>query len=120
MNKNLKLFLFMLSGLIVGFINGIFGGGGGMLCVPLFKMFLNLEDKKAHATAVLVMAIISIPTLIIYITTISTNYYHAIMLSLGVLVGGLIGSVLLKKLKNDVINIIFIVIMLVAGIKMLF
>lgn len=120
MNKNLKLILFLLSALIVGFINGIFGGGGGMLCVPIFKLFLGLDDKKAHASAVLVMAIISIPTLIIYITTIHINIVSAIFLSLGVLLGGLVGGALLKNLKNDVINIIFIIIMLVAGLKMIF
>ena len=120
MNKNLIVILFLLSAVVVGFINGIFGGGGGMLCVPLLKMFLGLDDKKAHASAVLVMAIISIPTLIIYITTIQISWISAIFLSLGVLFGGLIGGALLKKLKNDVINIIFIIIMFVAGFKMIF
>ena len=112
MNKNLKLILFLLSAVMVGFINGMFGGGGGMLCVPLLKLFLGLDDKKAHASAVLVMAIISIPTLIIYITTIHINWISAIFLSFGVVFGGLIGGSLLKKLNNEVINIIFIIIML--------
>ncbi len=120
MNKNLKLILFIISAVAVGFINGMFGGGGGMLCVPLLKMFLNLDDKKAHASAVLVMAIISIPTLIIYITTIPINWASAIFLTIGVVIGGIIGGALLKKMKNDVINIIFIIIMFVAGIKMIF
>lgn len=91
-----------------------------MLCVPIFKYFLNLEDKKAHATAVLVMAIISIPTLIVYITTIQFNFLQTFYLTIGVLAGGLIGAKLLKTLNNQTINIIFIAIMISAGIKMLF
>ena len=115
-----KKVLFLFSALFVGFINGLFGGGGGMLCVPLLKIFLDLEDKEAHATAVLIMALISIPTLIIYITTLTFNLSNALFLSFGVLGGGIIGSFILNKINNKTLNIIFILITLLAGIRMLF
>lgn len=120
MNEKLKFYLFLFSSIFVGIINGLFGGGGGMLCVPFLKLFLNLEDKKAHATAVLIMAIISIPTLIVYITTISFNFSQTLFLTIGVLIGGLVGAKLLKNMNNQTINIMFIIIMIVAGVKMLF
>ena len=120
MNENLKCYLFILSSIFVGIINGLFGGGGGMLCVPILKFFLDLEDKEAHATAVFIMAIISIPTLIVYITSISFNFFQTFSLTIGVLVGGLIGAKLLKTLNNKTINILFIAVMIIAGVKMLF
>ena len=91
-----------------------------MICVPILKFLLGLEDKKSHATTVFIMAIISIPTLVVYITSISFNFLNALLLSFGVLVGGLIGSQLLKKLNNETLNIIFILLMFISGIKMIF
>lgn len=120
MKTKLKLFCFFLASIFVGIINGIFGGGGGMLCVPLLKILLDLNDKQAHATTVLVMAIISIPTLIVYITVQSFSLVNAIFLTLGVFIGGIIGSKILNKISNQALNIIFIAIMFFAGIKMIF
>lgn len=120
MSNKLKLLLFFVSSAIVGIINGIFGGGGGMICVPLLKLLLGLNDKQSHASSVLVMAIISIPTIVVYITTQTFNWGNVIMLTIGVLIGGLIGTKLLKDLNNETINIIFIFLMFSAGIKMLF
>ena len=91
-----------------------------MLCVPLLKILLDLNDKQAHATTVLVMAIISIPTLIVYITVQSFSLVNAIFLTLGVFIGGIIGSKILNKISNQALNIIFIAIMFFAGIKMIF
>jgi len=120
MKNKIKYFAFFISSAFVGFINGIFGGGGGLICVPILKKLLKLTDKQAHATAVLIMSIISIPTVIIYITTISINWWQTLLITFGVLIGGLIGAVFLKKINNKTINIIFIIIMFCAGIKMLF
>lgn len=91
-----------------------------MLCVPILKLFLDLEDKEAHATTVLIMAIISVPTLIIYITTLPVNWANTAIVTFGVIIGGFVGSKLLKKLSNETINIAFIVLMFLAGVKMLF
>ena len=115
-----RLILFLVFSMVIGAINGIFGGGGGMLCVPLLKWLLKLDDKSSHATTVLIMAIISVPTLIVYITTLPFDLTSVTFVTLGVVVGGFIGSKLLKKLSNDTINIAFIILMFLASLKMIF
>lgn len=114
-SKNLVLF-FILS-CFVGAINGIFGGGGGILCIPIFKKILKLSDKQAHATAVLVMSIISIPTLIIYITTLHFQFSQLIYVTIGSLVGGLIGTNLLGKLSDKTLNLLYILVLVLSAIK---
>ena len=42
----------IFSGGLTGFINGFFGGGGGMVCVPVLTGALKLSQKQAHATAI--------------------------------------------------------------------
>lgn len=117
--KRKYIIFFILSG-IIGLINGLFGGGGGILCIPVLKKLLKMEDREAHATAVLVMAIVSIPTLIIYLSTIQFNFSEVIFVTLGSLIGGLIGILLLKKFSNKVINILYIIVLFACAIKCFF
>lgn len=91
-----------------------------MLCVPVLKWLLGLEDKESHATTILIMSLISVPTLIVYITTLPFDLISVLFVSLGVVIGGFIGSKLLKNLSNDTINIAFIILMFLAGLKMVF
>ena len=115
-----NLILSIVSGILVGFINGFFGGGGGMIVVPLFIFLLELEEKTAHASSIFVILPLSITSAIIYITKGSVNLVNLSVVSIGVIAGGILGSILLKKLNNVVIRIIFSVIMVIAGIKLMF
>lgn len=114
-----KLFL-VIAGTLTGVCNGLFGGGGGMITVPVLTMLCGYEPKKAHATAIAVILPVSVISAIIYIV----KGYFELKLSLsvgaGIIVGGLLGAVLLKKFSNSVIEKIFAVLMLVAGVKLLF
>lgn len=115
--KNLKS---ALSGLATGAVNGLFGGGGGMVAVPLLKNLLGYNEKKSHATAILVIAPVCAASAIIYIIS---GYFRAdvvIPAAIGAVAGGFIGAKLLGVLPEFVINIIFTAAMLAAGVRMLF
>ena len=120
MDEKKKTITFFIFAVVVGIINGLFGGGGGMLCVPVFRNILGLEDKQSHATAVLVMSIVSIPTLIVYLSSLPFRADVGIMITIGSLVGGIVGSVALKKINNKLLNILFIIVLIASGIKMFF
>ena len=111
--------LCIIVGLALGFVNGFLGGGGGMLCVPLLVFAIGLSDKKAHATAILIMLPISIVSFVVYAFTMQIEWTSAIWVTIGSIVGGLVGSLLLKKLSNSWLRAIFAVIMIVAGVRML-
>ena len=120
MKQWVKKTVMVIGGLGVGFANGFFGGGGGMLCVPLLDKLLKEKTKVAHATAMLIILPISIASAITYVT----NGYFDLKLTLivggGVIAGGIAGALLLKKLKSGVVSIIFAVLMMAAGIKLAF
>ena len=109
----------LISGLFVGFLNGFFGGGGGMVVVPLLSLIFGLEEKKAHATAILTILPISIASVVVYIIRGSVNYGDLGFTTIGFVIGGLIGALLLKKANNTVLRVIFCLIMIAAGIKIL-
>lgn len=109
-----------LCGMLIGFINGFFGGGGGMICVPLLERVLHLQNKYSHATAIVVILPISFVSAVIYF--LNGNFQSVPFLSVGsgVLLGGIVGSYFLKFLPSKIIRIIFVFVMLAGGIRLLF
>ena len=119
MKKSKVICFSILTGILVGTLNGFFGGGGGMICVPSLVYLLNYPEKKAHATAMLIILPLTIISSVIYLINNYINIWDIVIVSIGVLVGGIIGAFLLKKLPPKVIGIIFAIVMLVAGIRMI-
>ena len=58
--------LSIILGIITGAINGLFGGGGGMIVVPMLIWLMKYEEKIAHATAILLILPLSIVSGIFY------------------------------------------------------
>ena len=109
-----------LSSSLAGAVNGLFGGGGGMIAVPVLKNILGYDEKRAHATAILIIAPVCAASAITYILG---GYFVPQVVfpaALGGIVGGLVGASLLNKLPDFVINIVFISLMFAAGLRMLF
>ena len=106
-----------LCGAIIGFINGIFGGGGGMLCVPFLENVLKMETKYAHATTLCVIFPLSVASSIVYIGRNNIEIQTLIIITISALLGGIIGAFLLKKLGSKWVRIIFLSLMFRAGLK---
>ena len=109
-----------LCGIAIGFINGFFGGGGGMICVPLLEKVLHLPNKYSHATAIAVIFPISFVSALIYLLSGSLETVPFLTVGSGVLLGGIVGSLLLKFVPAKVVRIIFVFVMLAGGIRLLF
>lgn len=118
--KKIKKIEIIVLGTIIGVINGFFGGGGGMIVVPLLTNKFGFTQKEAQATAIFIILPISIASSIIYITKNSIDFAVGWSVILGVVIGGVCGALLLKKLNNLIVKSIFTVLMLVGGLFMLF
>ena len=113
-----KVMLVFLGGL-VGFLNGFFCGGGGMICVPTLEKGLGLDNKRAHATAIAVIFPLSLVSCAIYIFKGAIQSLPLLTVGLGVLAGGIAGSFALKFIPSKTLRIIFAVIMLVGGVRLI-
>ncbi len=107
------------GGALIGLINGFFGGGGGMLCVPLLEKVLGVPTKKSHATAIMIILPISIASAVMYVLNGYADFSSTVIASVGVTVGGSIGALLLTKLKSVTVGIVFAALMIVAGLKLI-
>ena len=56
MKKGMKSWLApATAGMLAGLANGFFGGGGGMLLVPMLTRYCGLDQRRAFATSVAVI-----------------------------------------------------------------
>lgn len=109
----------VMAGGLAGLVNGLFGGGGGMIVVPMLTGLLKRDPKRAHATALMIILPISLVSGLFYAAFGNLQLMVAIPVSIGVSIGGVVGALLLSKLSSKWIIMIFAVVMAAAGIKML-
>ncbi len=109
-----------LAGMLTGAVNGLFGGGGGMVAVPLAEKLLGYGEKRAHATAILMIAPVCAASVVTYFFAGSFRADVAIPAAAGAVAGGYLGARSLKVMPGYLVNILFIAVMLAAGLRMLF
>ena len=109
----------ILCGVAVGTANGVFGGGGGMLAVPLLQK-TGLDGQKSHATAILVILPVSLFSFLLYAFRGFCDFSVLVPTALGVTFGGLLGAKLLNLLPMKIISLVFAFLQAFAGIWMLF
>ena len=119
----MKIFKFILfsiiTGLLVGGINGFMGAGGGMVLVPLLCWLFKMTNKTAHATAVFVIMPICLVSGITYLLKGIVDYKILLPVAIGTAIGGVIGTFALKKLNNTIIGLIFYAVMIFSGVWIL-
>ena len=103
----------------VGLANSLFGGGGGMLAVPLLQKN-GYAEKQAHATAILLILPVSLLSFFFYAWKGLYDFSVLIPTALGVTAGGALGAWLLGKLPVKIVNIVFACLQALAGIFMFF
>ena len=111
---------FLLGGALTGTANGLFGGGGGMIVVPFLQRAAGYSALKAHATAIAVIAPASVFSGAVYALCGFTPLFVLLPVSLGVAAGGFLGAKLLARAPAPFVSLLFSLLMLAAGLRMLF
>lgn len=114
-----KFIVSAIIGSITGFLNGLFGSGGGTIVVPCLEKFLAVEEHKAHATAIAIILPLCIVSAIIYLKSGNIKWLDVIAISIGGMVGGFIGARLLNKISGIWLHRIFGGFMILAAVKMI-
>ena len=109
----------LLLGSAVGTANGLFGGGGGMLAVPLLQK-TGMGEQKSHATAILVILPVSLFSFLLYAVRGFYDFSVLVPTALGVTFGGILGAKILKILPMKIISVVFAFLQAFAGVWMLF
>lgn len=113
-----KKILFVIFGVIIGFVNGFLGSGGGTIAVTALLTVGGLNQKNAQATALLVILPVSVVSAVVYLVNGAVDVEKTVFATIGIVVGGGLGAVLLNKLQSNAVKLIFALILLAAGVKM--
>ncbi len=105
----------VVCSLAVGGANSLFGGGGGMLAVPLLSS-IGMQEKQAHATALLIVLPVSVCSFLFYLFNGVYDFSVSIPTALGVTAGGVLGARLLQKLPVKAVQVGFAILQLFAGV----
>ena len=109
----------ILSGGLAGLINGFFGGGGGMVLVPLLIDRCGLDQRRAFATSVAIILPLCALSSAIYFLRGGLEFSAALPYLAGGLIGGFAGGILFKKLNMDWLRRGFALLILYGGVKSL-
>jgi len=91
----------ILLGVIVGFITGFVGAGGGFIIVPVLIFFLRLKFKKAIGTSLCIIAVNSLVGFSGNIGAQEIDWLFLFGISGTCILGILIGSVLSEKISGQ-------------------
>jgi len=111
---------FAAAGAAAGVANGFFGGGGGMVLVPLLTRWCRLEQRQAFATSVAVILPLCVLSSAIYLFRGELDFMAALPYLAGGLLGGFIGGKVFKRLNMDWLRRAFALLILYGGVKALF
>ena len=109
-----------LIGVFTGFVNGIFGSGGGTLLVPILNNLLKVEEHKSHATALAIIIFLTGASSAIYISKGTYDIDLTVKVAIGSIIGGFIGAKILCKVTGRFLRISFGLIMIIAALRMVF
>lgn len=118
--KLMGLIKLWVIGVVSGLVNGFFGAGGGLIIVPMLKRFDDANSKVVHATTLGCVLFMCLSSSIIYLIDGVVDFKLFLFCVIGSLLGSVIAVKLLKNLKNTIIDLIFSVVLIVAGVSLIF
>lgn len=109
----------VLIGLAAGLLSGGFGVGGGIVLVPLL-LAVRMDRHRAHATSLASIFPIAVAGAISFGLSGEVDYGLGVAVGLGGVVGSMIGASLMDRLSTRSLAIFFGLVILAAGIRMIF
>ena len=126
--KNIKtknihnLFFCALVGCCMGMVSAFLGIGGGPVNIIAFSWFLSMDSKTCTLHSIYVIFLSQLASLILTLLSFSVpavSFSLIAALSIGGITGGLAGSVISRKMKNEQVDtffgIVLIIVMLLAA-----
>ena len=121
------IIIFLLTGLVSGFLAGLLGVGGGIIIVPVtYFVLLQLEYNQdivmhvAIASSLGVICFTSISSIRSHLKLKNTNLNIVKKWGIGIVVGSILGSLSASSISGENLVIIFVILAFLISMNMLF
>lgn len=104
-----------LAGAAGGLVNGLFGGGGGMVLLPLLTRWGGMDARRAFATCVAVIYPMCCVSAAVYLWQVRPALSVVLPYLAGGLAGGVLGGLTFRWVPVRALKVIFGLFLLYAG-----
>ena len=104
---------------IAGVISGLLGIGGGGVKVPAMNVISSVPMKAAVATSNFMIGVTASASALVYIRNGFCDGFITAPVVLGTLIGSFIGAKVALRVRGVVLKRVFIIILLILGVRML-
>lgn len=105
--RELPMLRVLLDGVVVGFVTGMVGAGGGFLVVPALTLLGGLPMPVAVGTSLVVIAMKSFAGLAGYLASVQINWGVAVAVTAAAVAGSVVGGRLAGKVPADLLRTAF-------------
>ena len=108
-----------LAGAAAGLANGLFGGGGGMVFLPLMSREKTLRPRQLFATCVAVIFPVCAVSAAVCLLRTDFDFLFALPYLIGGFLGGILGGRLYGKVSPKLLRYLFAAFLLYAAVRYL-
>lgn len=106
------------TGIAIGLLTGILGGGGGLVVVPALSLLLGYPQHLAQGTSLAAVIPLTVTALLVHLIRRNVAWPHVGPLLLGgMLSAGVVGSAVFR-VHEDVLRSLFGVLLILIGLRM--
>lgn len=118
-NQRFTVWLIVLEGILIGFLTGLVGAGGGFLIIPALVFLTGLPFKTAVGTSLFIIAINSLMGFLGDVLNYSMDWRFLLTITSLAIIGILIGNQLQKKISAIKLRKAFGWLVLMMGVTIL-
>ena len=108
----------LLIGFGVGAFSGAFGVGGGIILVPILVLLLHMQQKRAQATSLVMVALAATAGFITYAFAGFVAWVPAAFILIGGLAGSWLGSSVVKRTSDYRLQIAFGLLLIAVAVRL--
>ena len=117
----MKIFLYLLLGLLTGTLSGLFGIGGAIIIIPTLVLLFKFNQHMAQGTTLALMVPpIGLLAAWTYYKQGFVDFKIAGLICLGFFIGGLIGAKIAVQIPDQILRKMFGIFLLLVSLKMIF
>lgn len=107
---------YALIGLLAGLMAGLLGLGGGIVMIPSFLLWANMEIKEALGTSLVAIAFIVLPATVVHSLLGHIDWALCLAMSLGAAPGSWLGSRFTLRARASRVLLLFSLLLALTGI----